>query len=404
VSDFQAACIDSALQPDYSAWFQFYLDFPESVDTERLRNSCLQLTKHFDILRTVFVRLDTELLQVVLEGLSPSINLYESHDVAIESLFEQVCLESMKNPAALGTSFLRFIFLRGSNNSFRLVLQLSHAQYDGLSLPQIMAALTAFYNGQTLPKARSFSNHIAHVKSQSQGDDSLNFWRALLNGSKMTMISKKSTSATLPQETSSIRLERTMPALQPRNGATPATIFTASCAITLSRIVGVNDVVFGRLVSGRAGLPPGLQDLVGPCINTVPVRVRLSSQLTIDDAMLATLQQQIVDATPYDAISFHDIARHCTDWDEAARTFQVTTHFRNIDESPGADIAGSTQHLGYFDRKDVPPDFRGIDIGAVPVHGGMNLVIVANSRYWDFEAISQVQEVLCDILFSFSEA
>lgn len=398
VSDFQAACIDSALQPDYSGWFHFYLDFPESVDTERLRNSCLQLTKHFDILRTVFVRFDTGLLQVVLEGLNPSIDLYESRDVAIESLFQQVCLESMKHPAVLGTSFLRFIFLRGSDNSFRLVLQLSHAQYDGLSLPQIMAALTAFYNGQTLPKARSFSNYIAHVKFQSELEDSRNFWRTLLIGSKIAMLPTKRASATSRQETSSIRLERLMPALQPRNGATPATIFTASCAIMLSRIVGVNDVVFGRLVSGRASLPPGLQDLVGPCINTVPVRVRLSSQLTIDDAMLATLQQQIVDATPYDAISFHDIARYCTEWDEAARTFQVTTHFRNIDESPGAEIAGSTQNSGYFDRKDVPPDFRGIDIGAVPVHGGMNLVIVANSRYWDFEAVSQVQEVLCGIL------
>ncbi|VUC29699.1 unnamed protein product [Clonostachys rosea] len=404
VSNFQAACIESALQPDYSGWFHFYLDFPESVDTERLRNSCLQLTKHFDILRTVFVRLDAKLLQVVLEGLSPSIDFYETRDVTIESLFEQFCVETMKHPAVLGTSFLRFIFLRASNNSFRLVLQLSHAQYDGLSLPPIMDALTAFYNGQSLPKARSFSNYIVHTKSQSQSNGSRNFWRTLLYGSKMTILSRKKVLATLRQETSSIRLERTMPALQSRNGATPATIFTASCAIMLGQIAGVNDVVFGRLVSGRAGLSPDLQDLVGPCINTVPVRVRFHSKLAIDDTLLATLQQQVIDATPYDTASFHDIARHCTDWDEAASTFQVTTHFRNIDESPGAEIAGSTHQLGYFDRKDLPPDFKGIDIGAVPVHGGMNLVVVANSRYWDFETISQVQDVFCDVLSLFLEA
>ena len=58
-------------------------------------------------------------------------------------------------------------------------------------------------------------------------------------------------------------------------GLTSNTLVQAGWAVLLGALTGQQDVVFGATVSGRPAQIPGVEDLVGLLINTVPVRVTL---------------------------------------------------------------------------------------------------------------------------------
>jgi amino acid adenylation domain-containing protein len=399
LSRFQKICVGHDMQPNYGCGFHFYIDCPQSLDLKQLLSSCSKLIQHFDILRTIFVQSSNGLLQVVLDSLQPTVDFHDSED-SIEILFNRVCSDDLKQSAVLGRSFLRFMILRASNNARRLVLRLSHAQYDGICLAQIVAALGAFYNEEPVPQARSYANYIDHISRHDETDFS--FWQTILAGSQMTSLPGKQSSASLEEENSPIRVEKAIPLMKSHHGATSATVFTVACAIMLGRVTRSNDVVFGRLVAGRAGLPSDIQDIVGPCVNIVPVRVKLDDGLTLS-AMFAALQRQCIDATPHETVSLEEIKENCVEWPENVTNFGCCTHFRNIDEQPGTEMAGDTFNLGTFHREDLPPDFDAIDIGAVPVDGAMRLIIGANSKYFSSELIFHMHNVLCTVLTEFND-
>lgn len=66
----------------------------------------------------------------------------------------------------------------------------------------------------------------------------------------------------------SVKLKRLLP-----KGVTAATALTACWAAVVASYNRQNDVVFGRVVAGRAGSTnPNISNVVGPCLNIVPVR------------------------------------------------------------------------------------------------------------------------------------
>ena len=61
-----------------------------------------------------------------------------------------------------------------------------------------------------------------------------------------------------------------------RHQLTLNTLVQASWGLLLGRSAGVDDVVFGATVSGRPAELPGVEEMVGLFINTLPVRLRLA--------------------------------------------------------------------------------------------------------------------------------
>ena len=65
------------------------------------------------------------------------------------------------------------------------------------------------------------------------------------------------------------------------NGLTLATIMQGAWAILLSRYSGEADVVFGVVRSNRRGTIEGADDVIGLCINTLPMRLNVNSEITV---------------------------------------------------------------------------------------------------------------------------
>src|SRR5262249_9876375 len=62
---------------------------------------------------------------------------------------------------------------------------------------------------------------------------------------------------------------------------TLSTLIHASWALLLARHSGQHGVVFGTTVSGRPAELPGIETMIGPFINNVPLRVKLPGDQTV---------------------------------------------------------------------------------------------------------------------------
>ena len=106
---------------------------------------------------------------------------------------------------------------------------------------------------------------------------------------------------------------------------TIATLPTAAWTLTLARRLGLDDVVFGEVASGRNTDLPGCDAVVGPCWQYIPVRVRLEAGMT-GAALLQTIQDQHHASAAYEGMALPEIVRRCTDWPAATDWFDSVVH------------------------------------------------------------------------------
>jgi iturin family lipopeptide synthetase B len=86
------------------------------------------------------------------------------------------------------------------------------------------------------------------------------------------------------------------------------TIFQVAWGILLSRYNYTNDVVFGYVVSGRPADLPGIEDMVGVFMNTVPVRLRYEDGDLVG-SVLKRLQSEALENEQYQYGALADIQR-----------------------------------------------------------------------------------------------
>ena len=70
------------------------------------------------------------------------------------------------------------------------------------------------------------------------------------------------------------------------------TLIQATFGVLLGRLTGRDDVVFGVTVSGRPAELAGVEQMVGLFINTLPLRMRLSPELTLAELLHDTQARQ----------------------------------------------------------------------------------------------------------------
>jgi non-ribosomal peptide synthetase component F len=91
-------------------------------------------------------------------------------------------------------------------------------------------------------------------------------------------------------------------------GVTLNTVVGVAWALTLHRLTGNTDIVFGSTVSGRSPELPGYQDIVGLLINTLPVRVRIDPEDKLGE-LLSEVQGTQAELSEYHHLSLGEIRR-----------------------------------------------------------------------------------------------
>ncbi|EFQ88798.1 hypothetical protein PTT_15182 [Pyrenophora teres f. teres 0-1] len=144
------------------AFNHFYVDIGPQLDLELLRDSCRKLVDHFSILRTKFVPHKQEWFQIVLRTLELPFSVFDV-DQSMDEASHAMCMQDIKrtDPLEVPTSFK---LLRNKSETSRLIVRLSHAQYDGVCLPVIFQTLVSIYQQEPLYPAVEFSSYLAHAR------------------------------------------------------------------------------------------------------------------------------------------------------------------------------------------------------------------------------------------------
>ncbi|WP_206743421.1 non-ribosomal peptide synthetase, partial [Streptomyces graminilatus] len=183
---------------------------------------------------------------------------------------------------------LRLTLLRTGPLSHRLLLTYHHILLDGWSWPVLVRELLALHDAgpkdedrDPLPPVTPYASFLDWLGSRDTGAARDAWGRALAGlpgGSRTAPVSAGPATALLPDRVETAltsALTERLIALARAHRITPGTLLQGSWALLLANRLRSDDVVFGAVVSGRPAELPGVADIVGLCINTVPVRVRI---------------------------------------------------------------------------------------------------------------------------------
>lgn len=314
-----------------------YLD--QSIDTARLINSFQYLISQHAILRTVFVQNGGKTLQVVLDDLEVPVTertIEGSTDTAAKKLAET----DVNNSAdlTLGSSFIRLFVLRGDReNAF--MIRISHAQYDGISLPELLRQLELRYRGLEIPSSEPFETYVQYISSVKS--QNVEFWRKTLQGSSYTEIAP---AADTQSKTAFMTKDVDISGVSP--DTTHAMLLTAAWAKVLSQHLNVSDVTFAGIVSGRDIDVPGVDTIMGPCYQYQPVRVKFEPNWTVSQ-LLDSVRSQSLEGSQRATLGFKEILKECTDWPADTPFYGSFTNHLNKEFFDSIPFAGTKCRVDY---------------------------------------------------------
>ncbi|KAJ6017846.1 nonribosomal peptide synthase [Penicillium sp. IBT 35674x] len=111
---------------------------------------------------------------------------------------------------------------------------------------------------------------------------------------------------------------------------TAANIFLAACTEALARLHDTSNVNASLTVFGRTMLLGGLDNVIGPYLNQIPLRVSLPADLNFEKT-LAMVQQAQLNALPAEVSTSRSIYKTCAEnWSVHQRDMFDHIPFHNV--------------------------------------------------------------------------
>ncbi|MFI7236910.1 amino acid adenylation domain-containing protein [Streptomyces cyaneofuscatus] len=315
------------------------LDVTGALDVPRLREAFRGLLRRHPSLRAGFVtRRSGETAQVVPADVELPWRELDLRDLSederrkrVAELLRQDRLERF-DPAR--PPLLRVTLISLTNHRHLLLLTSHHILWDGWSMTRVLAELWQMYEARTaLPEAVPFSTYLSWLDRQDL-DEGLAAWGEALAGLSEPSLVAPGVDASLPSLPGLVAGElgeaatTALVATARAHGLTPNTVVQGAWALLLASLTRQPDVVFGATVSGRPAEIPGVEDIVGLLINTIPVRVRLDPAQPLNE-LLAHIQRQQAALSPNHHIGLPAIQQQTG----LGALFDTSTVFQNAPRS-----------------------------------------------------------------------
>ncbi|KAK9855737.1 hypothetical protein MYU51_002451 [Penicillium brevicompactum] len=342
-SDFQSSAIAHSMLKTHGMVNYLFLDGEGEVPwtlayVQTAWNLFLQTHA---ILRTVFAAYGKDFYQVVLKDTASQVAWHQI-DEDVETFSLALCKQDVSSDLPLG-SVLTQLSVVSNESRHRLILRVSHAQYDGVCLPRIWQSFQDVFSGRTPAPEVPFSHFIAGIHPTSP--ESETYWRDVLSNSTMTDIVAHP--APQHQNVYDLHLTRTIQiASQAGSGTTFATILKAAWALVLSSCSDSSDVVFGHVVSGRNLPQANIEQVVGPCLNILPTRVIVDSSAALSH-LLDTVQSQHISHMAHESLGTRTIVKECSPWHPSTRMSSIVQH-QNIDQDATVTLNNQSYTIGDF--------------------------------------------------------
>ncbi|KAM5436875.1 NRPS cluster protein [Microsporum canis] len=279
----------------YQARYVYRL--PQEVDLTRFQEAWRVVVRETPILRTRIISTTQKLMQVVT-GVQPHWELERNLDTYLKN--------SSPTPALYGSELTSFALVEDHLDSTLtfFVWTIHHILYDGHSLPLVLEDVQRVYSNMYRIHRPNFSDFIGNLMAQN-GDAGDAFWLNDLNGfatKTFPHITEPEYRAVADQ---TIVFQSTVrcPFL---TDFLPSVLLQGSWALLLSRYVESDDVVFGVTLSGRYGQVEEIEQIIGPTLSTVPLRVRIDRRQSVSN-LLGDLQSHLAQVMEFGSVGMQRI-------------------------------------------------------------------------------------------------
>lgn len=288
---------------------QQLLTLDGEVDAGRLASAATRLLTLYPNLAARFVALaDGRVVSVLESGTDAPFTTMERPGITDAEIREYAERDRRAGFDLATGPLMRYTLVRGGPGRNVLVQTVHHIIADGWSVPPMLRTLLAEYRRPGAAYRTSGFPDYVHWLAGRDDDESDRVWRDELAG-------LPGPSLVAEGHTPSDRFADT--AVEPaddidtaaRSAGVPLSVAVHSAwAVTLGGILHATDVVFGSTVSGRDAEVPGIADMVGLFINTIPVRARWTATTTAS-GLLASVREHQSTVLPHQHVSLARIGR-----------------------------------------------------------------------------------------------
>jgi amino acid adenylation domain-containing protein/non-ribosomal peptide synthase protein (TIGR01720 family) len=302
----------------------------------------------------------------------------------------------------------RVTLLRVADDACHMVWSTHHLHVDGWSWPLIFGDLGRYYEVErqcgaapTEPTC-GYRRYIEWLDGRT-GEQSEPFWRRMLRGltSPTPLEFAKDSGGAPPasdpfvEESARLSSEDTarLQAFCREHQLTLNTLVQAAWAMLLGHVGGRDDVVFGAAFSGRPAEIPGIESMVGPCVNNVPIRISLRGGEPFLE-WLSEVQRTQFEISEHQYVPLHKIQ----DWSEVPpryRLFDSLLVFQNYVADEATRRLGPTLSVHPLSS----PDATNYPLTLVVNPGPeLRLKLIHHRNRFDGSTIASLLRELCALL------
>lgn len=308
-------------------------------------------------------------------------------------------------------SLLRVVVMKTSEHSCHILFCTHHIIVDGWCLAIYLAdffrLLSEAMEGVTtsMPTYDDAGRYEKAIRDMFALDKkaSMKYWKNLVGDYYDKAIVPYSNDGNTTENSGEVQKVIMSPELQDKLksvasafGVTMNTIMELVWGLVLQTYNRTEDVIFGKVVSGRNR--GDVADLVGLFINTVPVRVRSDKDTTISQA-LQTLQQQASETAQHDYCALSEIQQLSN---LGSGLFQSRITFENYEGSDT--LWNMTQNAGIKVIQTDEINFSELHVTVANGEAGELLVqFVYDGRLYSSNTISHVKNLFFHLLDEISE-
>jgi amino acid adenylation domain-containing protein len=350
-----------------------------ALDVDAFRRAWDEVCVRHPTLRTTFAWEDLDApLQLVHRAVEVPLALHDwsGHDRAEQAarFAAQIAQDRTSGFPLTRPPLMRLTLARTGPREHRFLWSYHHLLLDGWSLPLVLGDFFALYEAARvghdvqLPPRRPFRDYIAWLQQQDLGR-SRPYWRELLHGISAPtaldlprpVVQDDPRAAwdhefTLGEETT-----RGLEVLARTHRLTLNIVLQGAWAVLLSRYGGGRDVVFGATVSGRPAELPGVEEMSGMFINTLPVRANVDPAAPFLP-WLGSLQAQLLASRQHEHTPLMEI-QGCSEVPRGTPLFETLVAFENYPVDRSVRRTGS---LAVRDVQFLEKYQRGLGLVAAP--------------------------------------
>lgn len=289
----------------------------EAVQVERFVEAWQQIVDRHAILRTcIRWNSQNEPIQQVRSSIVVKLKTRDWQSLTPSQQAEQLSeflIHDRHRSFDLSDELMRFALIQTAPEVYQFVWSFHHILLDGRSISRILQEVFALYGDPfaQLPPIRPYQDYIEQLQQQDWSH-SKSYWQQLLAGfttptplltvPTLRPIEEQPGHQKSGHQTAELQFSapftQTLQSFAQQHNITPNTLVQAAWALLLHRYSHEETIVFGATRACRKSLLAG-ESIVGLMMNTLPVRVDISSETTLLP-WLEELRSQHLEIRPHE--------------------------------------------------------------------------------------------------------